>query len=452
MKKSDMTSSHIKFNWIILGKEGKMKKLIFIILMLSCWQFVFGQAYVTNTGFGTEVKGNSAELIGIGGSNYAVKMMEMLNFNPAAFCFEGDYAVNAGLRLQALDEVRRIPAYDGFDAVYNLSAYAGNTHYFPKFYGFAGADLKSLVNFPVRFGLGYAPAVDFDYMYERTYSYPDAGNASEEFIMGEAVIDIDGDINAVSAGLNADIMGYFNLGLTFQSLSGDYSYKTIYDEREEASGEMDTVYHSFSDVSLSGSRVIFGLYKRIMERYDIGFSYRTSYTLDGDGEVFVYGAGTNNLKTEITYPSKIGFSFGYYPKNEILNYFTISVDYQDYKETGEIKRNEESDFVIEPTENVVGFSFGLEHIFRHLIPLRLGYRYENSYNDDTIITNTFSVGTAIELTDDLVMDLAGNFGKTNYEAYNLFKDIIPISEGDWPGKDKIEETSFQLNVSFKYTF
>lgn len=320
-----------------------------------------------------------------------------------------------------LEENRTLPMYNFFDSYVDDATYVSNTNFFTDF-AFAAAYKVRFGDFSLATSLDYKPFVNFNAYYEeqvRNNEGSDFDNyppiIAKNFLESEGEIYSYGITWAVAYQRNNRFFDKSAFGINLNLLTGDHYMirEIIWSEFAKDVAVLDDVEQIKADREYDGLNFSLGLKSDISERITAGLMYMPGFTLDVEDRI---SGDTGDLD----YPSVIRFGARYKPRNILRTTFHCDVEFVQWSGV--------SDFY----ENVTNYYIGVEHIFPHTVPLRLGFNYVTSpymnYRDDDftipgpIIIPSITTGTGFNIYGGFSLDLSGEFSHRKYESMDLFPD------------------------------
>ncbi|HMB68001.1 MAG TPA: outer membrane protein transport protein, partial [bacterium] len=215
--------------------------------------------------------------------------------------------------------------------------------------------------------------------------------------------------------------------------------------------EDSTVSSTASVNELSGTRVVAGLNVRPDHRLDVAVAYRGSVTLDGDfslsdeaGAAFFPSADSTSASgsVEIEYPAEIGFGVAYRPRAKVRT--TVRVDAV-WTEWSEFRHGLWEGLEL---DDIWTLRVGLEHIFYNGMPVRFGFHYQPSPQNEQVARTAFTFGGGLDL-GPLRADLGFEFSNRDYRFDDLFDDAM-FGGNTRTRKDLVDESALTVYGTVTY--
>jgi hypothetical protein len=376
--------------------------------------------------------------------------------NPAALAWAGDPRFSAGGGVQQLKESRKIPAYDSFDAFLVESIYVLNDDYQERggvgFTAGAPADWKLGA---LGVGLSWAPERDWQYDYTEEVRDNNSFTQPRDKLIARNDVQSDGSVDAFTVGVGwapaipgarEDLVA---VGLSVQVLRGaqDLLHSTRFVQTDTP------VATTFSVDGLAGTRMVAAVSVRPDHRLDVAVAYRGSVTLDGDftrtGDVTAgaYFAAPADPAVaagslEIEYPAELGIGLAYRPRAKVRT--TVRLD-AGWTEWSDFRHGLWSGLEL---DDVWSVRVGLEHVFYNGMPVRFGFHYQPSPQDEEVATTAFTFGGGLDL-GPLRADLGFEFSNRNYRFDDLFDDAM-FGGNTRTRKDLVDESAVTVYGTVSY--
>jgi len=451
----------------ILNKRfgGKMKKIYLLLVILSLIINIFAYSLFEHQQ-GNYIHSLSARANALGTSGVAGgHSLFDSSLNPANISFL-EKKLNADFTLNFVknEEDRSIPLYNFFDSYIDNATYSNNSNIFTNTgvgasYGFDGGQLSFAAGLMIR------PLVDFSSKYEEQVRN-DASSDADTYppIIAKNYIKGEGTINAYSILLSSayDIneVNKLALGLEIALLDGSQKQTQRIDWTDFAHNVVgqgvlqDSLYKAKTDYK--GLMFKLGANYKMSRRVNLGFAYQPKVKLDMTGKSTIeYGNVYPEIEIDDDYiiPTSIRWGLTYLPRNPYKTTFQMDMEYNKYSEINKFYDDTYAIFV------------GVEHYVGRAMPLRLGFKHEQSFGDaeiGNISMPTVSAGTAFPIAKNLVLNISGEFSTRTYECLDLFHDsfydhnglwrtIKPKDRG-WENPDKVEEQFFKVQTNLSYTW
>jgi hypothetical protein len=376
--------------------------------------------------------------------------------NPAALAWAGRPIVAAGGGVQKLKETRRIPAYDSFDAFLVESIYVLNDDY--QYRGGIGITAGAPAGWnlgKLGAGLSWAPERDWQYDYTEEVRDNNSFTQPRDRLLARNDVQSNGSVDAVTLGLGwaPDVPGapedFVAVGLSAQVLLGAQNllHRTWFvpEDSTEAS------HVAVSD--LTGTRVIAGLNVRPDHRLDLALTWRSAVTVDGDfvreggpaaGAYFAAPAdpAATSGAVEIEYPAELGLGVAYRPRAKVRTTLRADAVWADWSA---FRHGLWSGLAL---NDVWTFRLGLEHVFYNGMPVRFGFHYQPSPQDEEVAATAFTVGGGLDL-GPLRADLGFEFANRDYRFDDLFDDAM-FGGNTRTRKDLVDESALTVYGTVTY--
>jgi hypothetical protein len=358
--------------------------------------------------------------------------------NPARLAWIGDPRVALGGGVLKLKETRSIPAYDSFDAFLVESIYVLNDEY--QYRGGVGVTAAAPAAWNVGalgVGVSFAPERDFQYDYTEEVRDNNSFTQPRDQLIALNEVHSTGALDALTfaAGFAPDER--LAVGASIAVLSGklELAHSTWFvpaDSLASSTVEVDGV---------SGTRVGLGLSVRPDHRIDAGVTWRGEASVDGDltqsgnAAALAYFAapGSPGSSVEITYPQEVGLGLAYRPRAKVMT--TVRVE-ATWTEWSQFSHGVWPNLAL---HDVWQLRFGLEHVFYNGFPVRFGFHYVPSPQDDEVAATTFTLGGGLDV-GPLRADLAFEAASRDYRFADLFDDGM-FGGTSRTSKDLVDESS-----------
>jgi len=434
----------------ILSKNLKLVILSLFLLtsIVNISAYSIFEIYENNQG--NFINNHDARSAAMGGTGTAggFNLMDS-NINPAnLYYLNNEKEIQFNYSLIKNSENRALPMYNFFDSYVDESTYARNENFYNEF-SFSAYKSFIINSSKINLGISYKPILNFysDYQEEvRNDENSDADNYPP--IIAKNFIESDGFLDSYSILLNYGNK-YISIGTELSYLNGNYDIErrihwSDYAHQAVGSGVLTDNISSTSN-SLKGFSTKFGISSQINERIRLAVTYSPKITLDADLEV---NGNTIESSDDYILASRLRFGMLFKPRNPFETNFQLDMEYI---------QNSDIDDLYDDTWS---FYVGMEHYVGRAIPLRLGFRHEASIQDNSITLPVITAGTGFEITTNLHLDLAGEYGRREYKTLDLFMDsyynhqnlwsgIEPTDRG-WENPDKVTESFFKIFTSLTY--
>jgi len=456
------------YNWTGVSNKsnngGKMKKINLIILMTCLIINLFAYSLLEYEA-GNYVQTVSARSSAMGTSGVAIGYSLFdSSLNPANITLLNN-KLNADLALTFTknEEDRSLPMFNFFDSYIDNSTYSNNNNIFTNVS--AGASYShQMDSMTLSAGLMSRPLVDFSAKYEEQVRND---NSSDDDtyppILAKNFKEGEGAINAYSAILGASYsfsdVNKLTLGLEIAMLNGSQNQESrivwteiAYTETEEA----------LSDSLFKSARDYDGMMFRLGATYDLNDRVRLGFAFQPKTECDMTAKNTikfENIDTvtemdaDYIIPSSMRWGITYLPRNPYKTTFQMDMELNNYSEVSKFY------------DDVYSIYIGMEHYVGRAIPLRMGFKHEQSFGDaeiGAVSMPTVSAGTAFPIAKNLVFNISGEFSTRTYETLDLFRDgfykknglwtsINPTDRG-WENPDKVEEQFFKVQTNISFTW
>ncbi len=385
--------------------------------------------------------------LGLGGAGIASSDgVRGMSLNPALLGkTEGIEVAVSGLVVGS-EEAREVPLHDSFDGVIGYNTFALNTAFYDHYGGGVAFKPAGEFEWAPTVAIGYRPRLDMNYTYHVQYRDPDFQTEPADKILYDYYAEGSGGVNAFTVALGQEVVPDVYVGLGIDVLRGDYDMgeRWVYPPDSEEEDTSERI--EFND--LRGTQFALGVLVERMHRLDVGFVYRSGFTLDGeelDGEFVTVGADSlDAIGFGYEYPHSFALGFEYRPRNELRTSVSFDIEYTLW-----------SDFRVLDTEGLVVedpglddtmiYRAGVEHSFFDNSLARFGFLYEPSYVDERNTRAAISVGLGLDILG-VRLDLAGQVGVREYDVEDGDVEDGDIEDG------RIRETTTLVMATVVHTF
>ena len=493
-----------------------MKKFIIILFSAILITQLFSYSLLEREA-GNYVENIDTRTAAMGGAAIAggLRLFD-ISVNPANLGFlPQKLGVQTSIGILKDNDNRSLPMYNFFDGYVYDAVYASNVNYFDE-YSLGIYYRKNISGIGIAAAFLHKPFINFDSYYEeevRNDENSDYDNYPP--IIAKNYFEGDGAINSSGfyAALNFEEIA--SVGFEISRLFGDSNLKRRIMWTETARNIMvanleeedlpagvsaydllpdttNTLKRDFSDEILFK----FGVQTKLSRRISLGFTYspKIEFDVDIDGSIndvdidslfYDYVLDANNVIIDTLYysdyyqeiygtyknPTKFRFGFSYEPRNIMRTYFNCDIEFVNWTD------------VNAQYDDEINYYIGVEHQLKNKIPLRLGFRYQTTYqkiDDDAFIysnkisTPTFTAGSGFTFMNYFTLDISAELSKRRYEALDLFMDsyyndsnyhtatnnygepihflwqnIQPTDRG-WENPDTIDETFIKIQTSISF--
>jgi hypothetical protein len=449
-----------------------MQKLITFLMVLSA---VTLHSYsILDLKLGSDVSNHDARSTSLGGTGVAggFNLLDS-SLNPANLFFLEDIGnIQLTYSLIKNSENRAIPLWNFFDSYIDASTYARNENFYNEIslgvsYSISIDESKlsfALTTRPVRnFGANYIEEV-------RTYSSQDYDQYPP--VVAKNFIESEGILNSynflINFGMHLPILAddmSLSVGAELSYLTGKHEQDTRILWTEFAHDRVpslpDSLY-SFKN-EMSGISMKFGASSQVTNRLRVGTSFSPKTKLNSEGSHFAirgfralemedYTDITQNFDGNFILPSRWSFGVLYKPRNPFRTNFHFDFELVNYSE-------------IDPLfDDGYIFRVGMEHYVGYAVPFRLGFSHHTAKQDKAISLPVISAGTGFKILPNVQLNLAGEYGKREYLAIDLFPDgyyaygrplwdstAVPTNRG-WENPDTVTESFLKVFASLIYRF
>lgn len=379
--------------------------IAFLVLAGSASAYTFAEWR-----YGNVLPMYDARSLGLGGAGVAsADGVRGLSLNPALLGkTEGIEVAVSGLVVGS-EEARQVPLHDSFDGVIGYNTFALNTAFYDHYGGGVAFKPSGEFEWTPTVAIGYRPRLDMNYTYHVQYRDPDFQTEPADKVLYDYYDEGSGGVNAFTVALGQEVVPDVYVGLGVDVLRGDYDmgWRRVYppdSEEEDTSGRVE-----FND--LAGTQFVLGVLVEKMHRLDVGFVYRSGFTLDG--EVYIREAGEGEGGTgdfEYEYPHSFALGFEYRPRNVLGTSVSFDIEYtpwSDFKD-GLVEGDPDLD-------DTMVYRAGVEHSFFDNSLARFGFLYEPSYIDERNTRAAISVGLGLDILG-VTVDLGGQVGVREYDV------------------------------------
>jgi hypothetical protein len=452
-----------------------IQKLVTFILVLSV---VTLHSYsILDLKIGSDIANHDARSISLGGTGVAggFNLLDS-SINPANLFFledSGNFQLTYSLIKNS--ENRAIPLWNFFDSYIDASTYARNESFYNEIalgasYSIPFAESKlnlALMMRPVRnFGASYDEEV-------RTYGSQDYDTYPP--VVAKNFIESAGILNSYNLLLNWGMATDFftlaeemniSVGVELSYLAGKHEQDTRILWTDFAHGRVaglpDSLYSYQNEIS--GIAMKFGASSQVSNRLRVGASFSPKTKLDSEGSHYAicefkaldigdYSHITQQFSGDFILPSRWSFGVLYKPRNPFRTNFHVDFEVVNYSE-------------IDPFfDDGYIFRVGMEHYVGYAVPMRLGFSHSTAKQDKSISLPVISAGTGFSIIPNVHLDIAGEYGKREYIALDLFRDdfydygnalwgsswIRPANRG-WENPDNVTESFLKIFASLTYRF
>lgn len=389
---------------------------VVVFLVAAVW--LGGYSLYETSSVGNFLDGFDARSAAMGGGSVCAPQDALGMLTNPALASRGDDWIRAQLAVKFLrdDDSRSIPMFDSFDSVVDEGTYVTNANSYAMFA--AAVSMRHRTGFGTfGFGLHLRPLMSFEADYEEEIrSDANSDNNTYPPVIARNFITGEGDLKAW--GLTLSFMkeptpfcdrGSFGLGVEMVDGSRDRSREIIWSETAQSlvtGFELpDYLYTEHQD--LSGIRLTAGVRVDVNPRFGFGLTYVPVVTLDTTAEV-------NGLEMDDVVdwklPATISAGMLFRPRNILRTTVAMDMELRSWSD------------VDEQLDDVLILSLGVEHSVVHRIPLRFGFRWENSPLDENIAKPTFTAGTGYQFLDRYNWDIAFSYASRTFEQPDLFPD------------------------------
>jgi hypothetical protein len=347
--------------------------------------------------------------LGLGGAGVAsADGVRGVSLNPALVGkTEGLEVAVSGLVVGA-EEARQVPLHDSFDGVIGYNTFALNTAFYDHYGGAVAFKPAGEYEWAPKVAIGYRPRLDMNYTYHVQYRDPDFQTEPADKILYDYYVEGSGGVNAFTLALGQEVVSDVHVGIGVDILRGDSEMTERWvfppdSEEEDASARVE-----FND--LAGMQFAVGLLVERMHRLDVGFVYRSAFTLEGESSV----RGVDDLEAvtrdfEYEYPNSFALGFEYRPRNTLQTSVSFDVEYTLWSDFEDGLTGEDPDL-----DDTVTYRAGVEHSFFDNSLARFGFVYEPSYIDKRNTRAAISVGLGLDVLGVRV-DMGGQVGVREYD-------------------------------------
>ena len=364
--------------------------------------------------------------------------------NPARLAGISEGRFTVSYRVASVDEDWAFPVHDSFDAVMGYNTYVATTElYHDLAGGVATGRLERAYGLCAGFAI--APVYDFRYDYAEEIRDRNSSSSPADRLIANNYIRGDGLVRSASFGVGKTIWRGLSLGLGVDYLFGerDLSARVVFADPVKIPWESDSpeTSETFEANDMSGVRLSLGATYAVGKRVEIAAAYKSGADLDP--AMATAGGGVINLITdpgsEVECPATVGLGVAFRPRNEMPTVIEGNVVLTRWSE------------VSDPTgigpapEDVYEWHLGVEHVFYNGRPLRFGFLYRPSPQDDETGEAAVTAGTGLALAG-FDIDLAARVGWREYRWPDVFADDI-YGAALRDGTDLVRETTVGAVVS-----
>jgi hypothetical protein len=348
--------------------------------------------------------------LGLGGAGIAsAHGVRGMSLNPALLGRTEGIEVAVSALVVGAEEAREVPLHDSFDGVIGYNTFALNTAFYDHYAGGIAFKPKGDFEWAPTVAIGYRPRLDMNYTYHVQYRDPDFQTEPADKILYDYYADGEGGVNAFTVALGQEVARDVFVGLGVDILRGDYntSERWVYppdSDEEDVSGRVE-----FDDIS--GTQFALGVLVERLHRLDVGFVYRSGFTLAGEVDPGEAGAGERGSEDfEYEYPQSFAVGFEYHPRNEFRTSVSFDIEYTLWSDF-------EDDLLEQDPEldDTMVYRVGVEHSFFDNSLARFGFLYEPSYIDERNTRAAMSAGLGLEILG-VMLDIAGQVGVREYDV------------------------------------
>ena len=465
-------------------QEGNMIKRLTIIAVLFLCTLQYLEAYsLLDLNIGSEVAHHDARSAALGGVGVAggFSLMDG-NINPANL-----YFLNKNMNFQFTysmiknSENRALPLYNFFDSYSGESTYARNENFYHEMalgihYALPVNEAKLAIAFTMR------PVINFGANYTEEVRNDDSSDLGEgKFgmsyppIIAKNYIESNGLLDSynIQFAFGVPLPLNFGMHMSFDDfcfvIGTEVSYYTGKNEfekrikwteiaREKAGTTALKDSLSIGSNEISGVGFNIGLSSQITSRIRFGAVFQPKIILDSD---IAYASMSSadltkfeemkysNNKGDYVIPSKNKFGLLYIPRNPFKTNFQVDMQIIKYSQVNKFY------------DDSYGFSVGMEHYVGRSVPFRLGFSHKTARQDRGIVLPSISVGTGFTVVNNLVLDIATEYGRREYEEMDLFPDGLYANTNLWSNglrpqdrvnPDKVTESFLKIFTSLSYRF
>ncbi|MDN5354413.1 MAG: hypothetical protein PWQ09_1169 [Candidatus Cloacimonadota bacterium] len=385
--------------------------------------------------------------------------------NPANLTeMNSKFGFQTSLKVLKNTEDRNLPMYDFFSGYVQDAVYVSNVDYYADLAAAAYYKQK-FTDFNVVFGLHYKPFMNFDADYEEEVRNDEnSDNDNYPPIIAKNYIESEGQISNIGLTAAVKYRDIAAFGFEVMHLYGDANWNKdiVWTEaaRELTSEQLDD-FHSKLERDFSANTVKVGVRGNITKRIGLGISYLPKIEFDVDKlEYQIDGtAAPDSVFRDYISPARLRAGVSYEPRNIMRTFFNVDVEMVNWSDVNSLYDDE------------LNYYVGVEHIYKHTIPLRFGFSYQTYYQhiDDSgvhyaneVTMPAFTAGTGFRVMDKFTVDLGAKLGRREYDAldlfmdsyydhYGLWQDIQPADRG-WERPDSVEETFLEVKASVSYNW
>ena len=348
--------------------------------------------------------------LGLGGSGIAsADGVRGMSLNPALLGKTEGIELALSALVVGAEEARQVPLHDSFDGVIGYNTFALNTAFYDHYAGGVAFKPEGDFEWAPTVAIGYRPRLDMNYTYHVQYRDPDFQTEPADKILYDYYADGQGGVNAFTVAIGQEVVPDVFVGLGVDILRGDYdtSERWVYppdSEEQDATARVE-----FNDIT--GTQFALGLLVEKLHRLDVGFVYRSGFTLQGQVDTGEAGAEERtNADLTYEYPHSFALGFEYRPRNEFRTSVNFDVEYtlwSDFKDDLLDEGPELDDTMI--------YRVGVEHSFFDKSLARFGFLYEPSYIDERNTRAAISLGLGLDVLG-VRLDIAGQVGVREYDV------------------------------------
>lgn len=420
---------------------------------------VQGQSYFNASLLGRTYQGNArAMALGHVGSTESFGVTNLFT-NPALLAEDAGISVEGGISSAHRLESRSYPMTDQFldvvtDNIYNISESWQPTYY--------GGGTWSNGTFAI--GAGITPYWSPFFRYEEDVrGNLSAANFNRDPLVGTNQLDRSGQINETSAGFQAHFNN-LNVGLSLGFLNGNglgFTYGTTV-RRPDQALPTDTTDVKTWGYNLDKAAMVYraGFSWDVTPRFRFAVAYESSVDLTFTSvREFPFNAPTLALPEYLssdstftltqTQPASITAGVRLQPKNLLRTRAYFEVEYVDWTQ---FKMTYPDSIMGQPAmtapvSETLTFRGGIEHELFNGMPFRAGLIYAESPMAKSLAQTWITVGSGYHW-QNVMVDVAAEYGKIDYESPDLFVAANPTHDG----LETVHESTTKFALTLAYTF
>jgi long-subunit fatty acid transport protein len=203
---------------------------------------------------------------------------------------------------------------------------------------------------------------------------------------------------------------------------------------------------------LAGTRLLYGFNVRPTHWLDLAMTYRGEVTLDGDfvregdpdGPAYFASPADSAAagSLEIEYPRELGLGIAYRPRAKVRTTIRAEASWTDWSD---FRHGLWSGLEL---DDVWSVRVGLEHVFYNGMPVRFGFHYQPSPQNEQVATTAFTFGGGLDL-GPLRADLGFEFSNRDYRFDDLFDDAM-FGGNTRTRKDLVDESALTVYGTVSY--